>query len=70
MWGKAKIAAAIAEELRPLNLAASESTVGRILADLVKRGAHKHGAVGEWLADHPRWTLGLLKTPRSVVHGT
>ena len=39
MWGKAKIAAAIAEELRPLNLAASESTVGRILADLVKRGA-------------------------------
>ena len=32
--------------------------------------AHKHGAVGEWLADHPRWTLGLLKTPRSAVHGT
>ena len=22
--------------------------------------AHKHGAVGEWLADHPRWTLGPL----------
>ena len=38
MWGKAKIAAAVAEELRPLNLAASESTVGRILADLVERG--------------------------------
>ena len=54
MWGKAKIAAAIAEELRPLNLAASESTVGRILADLVKRGAVE-----------PVWNL-RRKAPRAA----
>ena len=54
MWGKAKIAAAIAEELRPLDLAASESTVGRILADLVRRGAVK-----------PVWNL-RRKAPRAA----
>ena len=54
MWGKAKIAAAIAEELKPLDLAASESTVGRILADLVRRGAVK-----------PVWNL-RRKAPRAA----
>ena len=39
-----------------------------IHAILDNYAAHKHGAVGEWLADHPRWTFHFTPTSCSWMN--
>ena len=39
-----------------------------IHAILDNYAAHKHGAVGEWLADHPRWTFHFTPAPCSWMN--